>query len=218
MSFCQTCGTSLPDGSPTCTACGATQGVAAAGAAPGPIPGAIPGPIPGTIPAAPLPAAGLTPNVAGALAYLVGAITGILFLVIDPFKADRFVRFHAFQSIFFNLAWIAFWIVWMIVGLMLGAISHGLFFIIQLPINLLITVGGFCLWAYLMYTAYQGKTFQLPVIGALAAPRQESRRSVPGNGCRVLGPAVMKRRIQSWLSQAVIVQKAQLRSASRPPP
>jgi len=167
MSFCQTCGTSLPDGSPTCTACGATQG--AAGAAPGPIPGAIPGPIPGSIPAAPLPAAGLTPNVAGALAYLVGAITGILFLVIDPFKADRFVRFHAFQSIFFNLAWIAFWIVWMIVGLMLGAISHGLFFIIQLPINLLITVGGFCLWVYLMYTAYQGKTFQLPVIGALAA-------------------------------------------------
>jgi uncharacterized membrane protein len=171
MSFCQTCGTSLPDGSPTCTACGATQGAAAAGAAPGPIPDAIPGPIPGSIPAAPLPAAGagLTPNVAGALAYLVGAITGILFLVIDPFKADRFVRFHAFQSIFFNLAWIAFWIVWMIVGLMLGAISHGLFFIIQLPINLLITVGGFCLWVYLMYTAYQGKTFQLPVIGALAA-------------------------------------------------
>jgi uncharacterized membrane protein len=167
MSFCQTCGTGLPDGSPTCTACGATQGAAAAGAAPS----AIPGPIPGTIPAAPLPAAGagLTPNVAGALAYLVGAITGILFLVIDPFKADRFVRFHAFQSIFFNLAWIAFWIIWMILGVTLGAISHGLFFIIQLPINLLITVGGFCLWAYLMYSAYQGKTFQLPVIGALAA-------------------------------------------------
>jgi uncharacterized membrane protein len=171
MSFCQTCGTSLPDGSPTCTACGATQGAAAAGA-PGAIPGAMPGPIPGTMPAAaPLPAAGagLTPNVAGALAYLVGAITGILFLVIDPFKTDRFVRFHAFQSIFFNLAWIAFWILWTIIGLMLGAISHGLFFIIQLPINLLLFVGGFCLWAYLMYTAYQGKTVQIPVIGALAA-------------------------------------------------
>ena len=169
MSFCQTCGTSLPDGSPTCTACGATQGAAAA---PGPIPGAIPGPIPGTIPAAapmPVAGAGLTPNVAGALAYLVGAITGILFLVLDPFKTDRFVRFHAFQSIFFNLAWIGFWILWTIIGLMLGAVSHGLFFIIQLPINLLITVGGFCLWAYLMYTAYQGKTFQIPVIGALAA-------------------------------------------------
>ena len=119
MSFCQTCGTSLPDGSPTCTACGATQGVAASGAAPGAMPGSNPRSYSrNNTRAAPLPAAGagLTPNVAGALAYLVGAITGILFLVIDPFKADRFVRFHAFQSIFFNLAWIAFWIVWMIVG------------------------------------------------------------------------------------------------------
>src|SRR6202789_742312 len=169
MSFCQTCGTSLPDGSPTCTACGATQGAAAA---PGPIPGAMPGPIPGTTPAAaPMPDAGAghPANVAGAVANLVGAITGILFLVIDPFKTDRFVRFHAFQSIFFNLAWIAFWILWTIIGLMLGAISHGLFFIIQLPINLLLFVGGFCVWAYLMYTAYQGKTVQIPVIGALAA-------------------------------------------------
>ena len=172
MSFCQTCGSSLPVGSSTCTACGATQGAAAPGVMPGagPIPGSMPGQIPGVMPT-PLPAAGagLTPNVAGALAYLVGAITGILFLVIDPFKTDRFVRFHAFQSIFFNLAWIAFWIVWMIVGLVLGAVSHGLFFIIQLPINLLVTVGGFCVWIYLMYTAYQGKTFQLPIIGALAA-------------------------------------------------
>ena len=176
MSFCQTCGSNLPDGSPTCTACGASQGAAASsagampGSAPGPIPGSMPGPMPGAM-QAPMTAAGagLTPNVAGALAYLVGAITGILFLVIDPFKTDRFVRFHAYQAIFFNLAWIAFWIVWMIVGLVLGAVSHGLFFIIQLPINLLVTVGGFCIWIYLMYSAYQGKTFQLPVIGALAA-------------------------------------------------
>jgi len=166
MSFCQTCGTSLPDGSPACTACGASQGVAAPSAAPGAIPGSIPAPLPA---AAPVAGAGLTPNVAGALTYLLGLITGILFLVIDPFKTDRFVRFHAFQSIFFNVAWIAFWIVWTIVGLTLSAISHGLFFIIQLPVNLLITVGGFCLWIYLMYSAYQGKNFQLPIIGPLAA-------------------------------------------------
>ena len=60
---------------------------------------------------------GLTPNVAGALAYLLGFITGVLFLVIDPFKNDRFVRFHAFQSIFFNVLWIVFWILWTIVVL-----------------------------------------------------------------------------------------------------
>ena len=89
--------------------------------------------------------------------------------MIDPYKGDRFVRFHAFQSIFFNVAWIALWIAWMIVGLVLGAITKGLFFFLQVPIDLLLMVGGFCLWAFLMYSAYQGKFTRLPVIGALAA-------------------------------------------------
>jgi uncharacterized membrane protein len=172
MSFCQTCGSTLPDGSPACPACGASQGVAAPSATPGAIPGGYPTPPPpSAYPAAAAPAAGtgLSPNVAGALAYLAGFITGILFLVIDPFKTDRFVRFHAFQSIFFNVAWIAFWIVWTIVGLVLSMVSHGLFFIIQIPVNLLVFVGGLGLWLYLMYTAYQGKTVKLPIIGPLAA-------------------------------------------------
>jgi uncharacterized membrane protein len=166
MSFCQTCGTSLPDGTVACTACGARQGVAAPGAAPGPIPGSVPGPMP---PAPMAASGGLTPNVAGALAYLAGFITGILFLVIEPFKTDRFVRFHAFQSIFVNLAWIAFWIVWQVVWLTLGAFTHGLLFLILTPINLLILFGGLCLWIYLMYSAYQGKTVQLPIVGPMAA-------------------------------------------------
>jgi uncharacterized membrane protein len=107
-------------------------------------------------------------NAAGALAYLAGFITGILFLVIDPYKKDPFVRFHAFQSIFFNVAWIGFWFVWMIVGMVLSAITKGLFFLIQMPVDLVLMLGGFCLWAYLMYAAYQSKKFRLPVIGALA--------------------------------------------------
>jgi uncharacterized membrane protein len=129
----------------------------------------MPPPMPAAMPT-PLPAAGagLTPNAAGALAYVVGLITGILFLVLDPFKTDRFVRFHAFQSIFFNLAWIAFWIVWSILGLVLTGILHLLIFILA-PVNLLISIGGFCIWIYLMYSAYQGKTFQLPIIGPMAA-------------------------------------------------
>ena len=112
---------------------------------------------------------GLQANAAGALAYLAGIITGIIFLVIDPYKSDRFVRFHAFQSIFFNVAWIALWIAWTIVGLVLSAVTKGLFFFLQLPIDLLLMVGGFALWAFLMYSAYQGKMTKLPIIGALAA-------------------------------------------------
>ena len=116
---------------------------------------------------------------AAALSYLAGVITGILFLVIDPFKADRFVRFHAFQSIFFNVAWIGLWIAWIIVGMVLGAITKGLFFIVQVPIDLLIMVGGFCLWAFLMYSASQSKTFKLPIIGAIAAKQAGLSMATP---------------------------------------
>jgi uncharacterized membrane protein len=150
MSFCQNCGRLLTESSSACPIC-ASAGPAATVAAPAPS------------------TSGLQPHSAAALAYLAGFVTGIIFLVIDPFKADRFVRFHAFQSIFFNVAWVGFWIVWMIAGMILGAITKGLFFIVELPVNLLLMVGGFCLWAYLMYSASQGKTFRLPVIGALAA-------------------------------------------------
>jgi uncharacterized membrane protein len=119
--------------------------------------------------APPIANSGLQANTAGALAYLAGILTGIIFLVIDPYKGDRFVRFHAFQSILFNAGWTVLWIAWMIAGLVLSAITKGLFLFIQLPIDLLLMVGGFALWAFLMYSAYQGKMTKLPVIGALAA-------------------------------------------------
>lgn len=150
MFFCQSCGKPLTAGAANCRICGApaTSGAAVAAASTPP---------------------GLSVNAAGALAYLAGFITGIIFLAIDPYKRDPFVRFHAFQSIFFNVAWAGFWILWMIVGMLLSALTKGLFFFIQMPIDLIIMLGGFCLWAFLIYSAYQGKKFRLPVIGALAA-------------------------------------------------
>jgi uncharacterized membrane protein len=148
MAFCQICGTEVADGVAKCAACNNA---------------------PATVFAAQPSPSGISVNAAGALAYLGGFITGIIFLLIEPYKADRFVRFHAFQSIFFNVAWIGLWIVWTIVGLVLSVLTKGLFFFLQFPIDLLLLVGGFALWAWLMYSAYQGKTFKLPVIGALAA-------------------------------------------------
>jgi uncharacterized membrane protein len=146
MSFCPSCGAAYPSGETYCPACAVRpQGIASAAST------------------------GLQPNIAGALAYLAGIVTGILFLVIDPYKSDSFVRFHAFQSIFFNVAWIALWMAWMVLGLVLGAVTKGLFFLLQVPIDLLLMIGGFALWAFLMYSAYQGKQTKLPVIGALAA-------------------------------------------------
>lgn len=151
MVFCQSCGTALSQEGTLCTTCAGNAQ-------------------PASVMTMPAPASsGLQANAAGALAYLGGIITGVIFMIIDPFKTDRFVRFHAFQSIFFNIAWIGLWIAWMILGFVLGAITKGIFFVIAMPINLLLMVGGFCLWAYLMYSAYQKKTVKLPVIGALAA-------------------------------------------------
>jgi uncharacterized membrane protein len=67
-------------------------------------------------------ASGLTSNVAAALAYVVGLITGIIFLAVAPYNKDPFVRFHAFQSIFLSVFYIAFSLVW-------GAIFGTLFLV-----------------------------------------------------------------------------------------
>lgn len=108
-------------------------------------------------------------NLVGALTYLAGFITGIIFLVLDPYKSNSFVRFHAFQSIFFNVAWIGFWIVWMILSAVLSSLTAGVFGLIALPMMLIFTVGGFGIWAFLMYQAYQQKLFKLPIVGKFAA-------------------------------------------------
>ena len=112
---------------------------------------------------------GMTNNVAGALSYLLGFITGIIFLVLDPYKNDPFVRFHAFQSIFLNIAWIAFWIVWTIIQVILGTVTGGVLALVLIPISMIIGLGVLCFWIFLMYKAYQNQRFMVPIIGPLAA-------------------------------------------------
>ena len=102
MAFCAKCGAQLNAGSGFCAACGAavaSQSVTPSGAATAPAQSS-----------AGAPSAGMTNNVAGCLSYLVGWVTGLIFLVIEPYKNDKFVRFHAFQSIFLSIAVFAIWI------------------------------------------------------------------------------------------------------------
>ncbi len=85
-------------------------------------------------------------NVTAALTYLVGWITGLIFLLME--KEDKFVRFNAAQSlVFFGGMNVLFFIP--IVGQFLGVI---------LVIPLMV------LWVYLMVKAYKGEEFRLPVI------------------------------------------------------
>ena len=97
---------------------------------------------------------GLEENVAGLLCYVLGWITGLVFFLIE--KENKFVRFHALQSIIvfgiLNIAiivigWIPF------IGAVIGAL-----------IGLLALV----LWIILMVKAYQGEKFKLPWAGDLA--------------------------------------------------
>ena len=101
---------------------------------------------------------GLDENVAAALAYALGWITGVLFLVSEP--QNRFVRFHAMQSTIVFLA-----------------LSVACVVLQSIPIlGMLITVflvipASAVLWLILMFKAYQGEHFKLPIAGEMAEAR-----------------------------------------------
>src|ERR1700676_1184930 len=95
MAFCSNCGAEVQGR--FCAKCGTPA--AAAAAPPPPPPQSAPIPPPAAAPQA----AGLEENMACALCYLLGLLTGILFLVLEPYNKNRLIRFHAFQSIFLHL-------------------------------------------------------------------------------------------------------------------
>ena len=108
-------------------------------------------------------------NVAGLLTYILGFITGIIFLVIEPYKNDKFVRFHAFQSIFFNVALVVFWIAYMIIVSVLGFVTLGILAVLMGLVGLIITLAILAYWIFLMYKAYNHELYKIPFIGDLAA-------------------------------------------------
>ncbi len=157
MPFCSKCGADV-SGVASCPQCGTAVAGQPAGD-----PSEAPTTPQGTPLAAPA-AQSLPNNVAGALAY-VTPIPAIIFLLIDPFKTIRFVRFHSLQSIIFCVT--AF-----VLQFALGIVSVALSFM-GIPfiglLSTLISIGIFVLWIVLVIKAYQGQEFQLPVISGLAA-------------------------------------------------
>ena len=65
----------------------------------------------------------MTDNVVGMLCYIT-IIPAIIFLVMEPYNKSRFVRFHAFQMIFFSVAMIAIWIGLTVIGFRSGIDLH----------------------------------------------------------------------------------------------
>jgi uncharacterized membrane protein len=101
---------------------------------------------------------GIDANVAAALAYLLGFVTGIVFIVVE--KESRFVRFHAWQSTVVFGVMFVFWIVLLQIPFL------GLF--IGLLLMPLVSIAGFILWLILMFKAYNWEKFKLPIAGDIA--------------------------------------------------
>ena len=148
MAFCNACGTSLPSNAAFCPNCGVrinsagTAGTSDAGqnaAAPAYTTAAT--------------SSALSDNVAGMLCYIF--VIAIVFLLVEPYNRNRFIRFHAFQSLLFALAWILLHAVWAI-----PFIGWALWPVLELAF--LIT------WIVLLIKAYQGQMFKLPVLGDFA--------------------------------------------------
>ena len=98
---------------------------------------------------------GMQQNVAGLLCYLAWWVTGIIFLVIE--KENKFIRFHAWQSIF-TFAAIT------IIQIILAFIPF-----VGWIIGIIVWILSIVLWAVCMMQAYQGKMFKLPFVGNIAA-------------------------------------------------
>lgn len=108
---------------------------------------------------------GLAPNVAGALAYVLGPLTGVIFLVLE--KENRFVRFHAAQAVTVGLVVIALSIVLSILTSILAFIPV-LGWIVAVLISVVMGVGSFILWLVLMWRAYNGQEWEVPIAGRFA--------------------------------------------------
>jgi uncharacterized membrane protein len=140
MAFCPSCGAEVEGR--YCAKCGTAVDPAAPSAGPVPV----------------INASGLPENTAAALCYLGWFVTGIIFLVLEPYNKNKLIRFHAFQSIFLTV----------VVAILLEALRIVLPWSLYAIVSLL-ELGFFALWIFLMIQTYQGKKIALPVIGDLAA-------------------------------------------------
>jgi uncharacterized membrane protein len=112
---------------------------------------------------------GLDSNLAGALAYVLGWVTGLIFYVIED--DDQFVRFHALQSILLSVAFFGIYVALTIVSIVLGVIGLGFLLALLWPV---VWLGGLAVWILSMYQAYNHRWYEFPVIGGIARQKTGS--------------------------------------------
>ena len=140
-SLCATCGETLPEVGSFCPACGSAKPAAKVAL--------------GTT-------GGIPDRIAGALAYVL-MLPAIFFLLKSPFKRNRFIRFHAWQSILLAATTL---ILFSLLILTMGRV-------VMIFVSFIVALGWFILWLLLIVKALQGEIFELPFLGRVA-DRQSS--------------------------------------------
>ncbi len=153
MAFCSGCGTEMADHAAFCPKCGKAAASAAAGSKDPP---SAPSATYGTTAA---PATPMAENVAGMLAYFT-IIPAIIFLLIEPYNRNRFVRFHSFQCLFTCAALIVLQIALSFFSYIIPVLMFGVYGLLGLA--------EVALWILLVVKAYQHEMFKLPIVGDLA--------------------------------------------------
>jgi len=107
----------------------------------------------------------LPETLAGALAYFL--LPAIVFVLVEPYKGNRFVRFHSFQCLGLCLAGV-------VVGASLRVVDFLLFFVpvlghlLVLLVSMVVGLAFLAVWAVLVVKALQGEMFKLPLVGDFA--------------------------------------------------
>jgi uncharacterized membrane protein len=105
---------------------------------------------------------GLSDNAAAGIAYIT-IIPAIVFLIVAPFKNSSYVRFHAWQSIFFFVAWA---VAFILAGVVQNFVPSVLF--LTLTLWQLIDLAFFVILIIVFVSAFNGKRLNLPIVGGLA--------------------------------------------------
>jgi len=97
-------------------------------------------------------------HIIAALTYLLGFVTGLIFLYLEPYNQDEFVRFHARQSIGFSVAW---FVIAVVFGVFIAVLPRGLGVLLNFLLTL-IDIALAVFWVFLMYKAYNGERYRIP--------------------------------------------------------
>jgi len=106
---------------------------------------------------------GFKPNIAAVLAYALTVVTGTVMFIVE--KENEYVRFHAVQAVLFGATWI---ILWILASIEMTRPIHVIGSIATDVILFVVVLGGFLVWLFLLYKAFRGERFKLPVLGNIA--------------------------------------------------